>query len=108
MLAHSKGGPGRGSYITGRSVHNSRIGRLWRDVYETVLSNFYDLFTDMENAGILDPDNNNDMFCLLAVYQLLINEMLQRFAESWNNHKIRTAASKTPVQLFKNGDAAYP
>lgn len=103
MLSHNARGPGRGSYITGRSVHNSRIERLWRDVYGTVLSVFYDLFMIMESDAILDPDNDRDLFCLHAVYRPIINDMLRRFTESWINHKIRIAENKTPLQLFIMG-----
>ena len=37
MLEHANCGPGRGSMITGRSVHNQRIERLWRDIFKGVL-----------------------------------------------------------------------
>ena len=33
-------GDGRSSYITGSSVHNDTIERLWRDVYASVTSTF--------------------------------------------------------------------
>lgn len=48
---------GQNSMITGKSTRNQRIERLWRDVFEGVLSFFYNLFYFMEDQGFLDPLN---------------------------------------------------
>lgn len=57
MLEHPRRGPGRGSMITGCSVHNQRIERLWRDMFEGVLYIYYHLFYHLESCGKLNPSD---------------------------------------------------
>ena len=50
-------GDGRSSYISGSSVHNTRIERLWRDMYSSVISTFSAVFNALEANEVLDPLN---------------------------------------------------
>ena len=43
MIEHC--GAGRESMLTNKSMHNQRIERLWRDVFEGVLALSYEIFT---------------------------------------------------------------
>ena len=95
----------RGSVITGSSVHNQRIERLWRDLFRGVTYQYYKLFYGLEALGILDPLNRVHLYALHVVYIPRINRSLEIFRKGWNNHGLSTMKNASPLQLFTLGIA---
>ena len=68
MLEHR--GIGRGSVISGSSVHNQRTECIWRDLHECVTKLFHRLFYYLEELSLLDHNKMcTFMFYTMFLYQ---------------------------------------
>ena len=96
-------GEGRGSIITGSSLHNSRVERAHRDVYSGVSAFYVRIFETMEDELILDISNDVHLFCLHYVYIPRINRSLNEFIQQMNNHPVAGEKNISPLQMWQKG-----
>ena len=103
MLTHPRRGPDVNPVIVGKSVHNQRIERLWRDLFQGVTCTYYYLFHHLEDIGMLNHLNENDVFCLHYVYMNVINHHIEEWVNAWNEHKMTSSHNMSPMQLWIDG-----
>ncbi len=97
----SNRGMGRNSVIAGRSVHNQRIERLWRDVRVNVVDFYRTIFYEFAHQFGVDFSNETVVYCIHYLFMGMIQEDLNDFCKAWNKHGLRTTAgNRTPEQLL--------
>ena len=97
---HSHWGTERRSVIVGSSVHNQRVERFNRDLNVNIAQVLSPKLKDLEDNGLLDINNETDMFCLHYVLLPRVKKLVKEFAFAHNNHALRTEGNLTPLQLL--------
>ena len=92
-------GPASNPVLTGQSVHNQRIERLWRDVHNYVSTFYKNVFYYLESIEMLDPNNEIDLYVLHYVFMPRLNKSLDIFVMQWNNHPLSGEHGRTPFQV---------
>ncbi|KAI0668378.1 hypothetical protein C8Q78DRAFT_1071288 [Trametes maxima] len=95
----------RGSYIWGRSIHNTRIERLWYDVTNGFGRKWKTFFLNLERHYGLDTSLPSHIWLLHHLFLGSINQDAFQWAEAWNAHSLSlpTGGSRSPRDMFLFG-----
>lgn len=87
-----------------RSVHNTRIERLWFDVTRSYGQKWKNFFIDLETHCGLNPQLPAHIWLLHHLFLCAIDQDAQDFVHTWNNHvmnfKGQRNASPREMYLF--------
>ncbi|KAJ7231487.1 hypothetical protein C8J57DRAFT_1439843 [Mycena rebaudengoi] len=98
-------GTGRGSFIWGRSVHNTRIERLWYDITHGFGKKWKVFFLDLEVSHGLNPTRPGHIWLLHHLFLASVDRDAQEWTEAWNSHQltIHRQRERSPRDLFLFG-----
>jgi hypothetical protein len=85
-----------------RSVHNTRIERLWYDVTHGFGKKWKDFFQDLEVNHDLREGNTAHIWLLHYLFLPAINSDIQAWVQAWNSHvlEVRGESHRSPLDRW--------
>lgn len=85
-----------------RSVHNTRIERMWYDITHGFGMKWKNFFLDLEVNHGLNPQSSDDRWLLHHLFLHCIQEDADEWTQAWNSHKlqIRGERERSPRDMF--------
>ena len=93
--------------LSSRSVHNTRIERLWFDVTSGFGGKWKTFFLELEQTCGLDADRTEHIWLLHHLFLAAINQDALQWAEAWNAHRLHARGTRaaSPREMFMFGMA---
>lgn len=88
--------------VVSRSIHNTRIERLWYDVTNGFGQKWKNFFLDLETHHGMNPSIPGHIWLLHHLFLPAISTDAQQWAASWNAHKmnLKGAAKQSPDEMY--------
>ncbi|CDO68132.1 hypothetical protein BN946_scf185003.g4 [Trametes cinnabarina] len=98
-------GLNRGSYIWGRSVHDTHIERLWYDVTQGFGAKWKSFLLKLEHSHGLDAERPAHIWLVHHLFLNALNADAQEWASTWNAHRLHITGEQaaSPRELFMFG-----
>lgn len=77
------------SFLKGKSTANERIEKYWKQLLNSTLDFYRQLFKPMKNDGILDTSDPLHIEVLRYCFAPIVDQELKRSVTEWNQHRIR-------------------
>jgi transposase InsO family protein len=91
------------SLLVGKSVHNQRIERFWRDLRIIVTDKYIQFFHSLGPLRV-QPE---EIWVIQHLFLTRIQAELTSYQGAWNNHPMRMEHMRSPLQLNLAGTRSY-